>query len=70
MQFSVRFYFTDSGIKPVVVFLNDLRATEPILHKLVIAGIKKLEQSERHGPPLTEKVDSMHDIFRVTCWWR
>jgi phage-related protein len=65
VQFSIRFYFTTSGEKPLVAFLTDLRATEPILHKLVVAGIKKLEQSERHGPPLTEKVDSKDHIFEL-----
>ncbi len=65
MLFTVRFYSDESSHKPVVDFLSELRAKEPILHKLVVAGVKKLEQSERHGPPLTKLVDAAHDIFEL-----
>lgn len=63
MQYSVRFYSDTEGTKPVVNFLEVLRRQDKILHKLVVAGIKKLEMSERHGPPLTELVDKEYDIF-------
>ena len=62
MQYSVRFYYDMNGIKPVVNFLEDLRRQNRELHKLVVAGIKKLEMSERHGPPLTEFIDKKDDI--------
>lgn len=65
MLFNVRFYFDQQGTKPVVVFLDELRITDPILHKLVIAGIKKIENSERHGPPLTEVLDPDNDILEL-----
>jgi|SRR5579863_1564867 len=65
MQYTVRFYYNAEGTKPVVDFLNDLRRQDSILHKLVVAGIKKLETSERHGPPLTELVDKKRDIFEL-----
>ncbi len=65
VQFSVRFYRTLANTMPVIDFLNDLRTADPILHKLVIAGIKKLENSERHGPPLTEKIDPKNNIFEL-----
>ncbi|HYL42571.1 MAG TPA: type II toxin-antitoxin system RelE/ParE family toxin [Ktedonobacteraceae bacterium] len=65
MQFSVRFYYDSDGNKPVSAFLEDLRKQDKILHKLVVAGIKKLEMSERHGPPLTELVDQKYDIFEL-----
>ncbi len=65
MQFNVRFYYDTDGHKPLTVFLEDLRKTERILHKLVVAGIKKLELSERHGPPLTELVDKKYAIFEL-----
>jgi phage-related protein len=45
--------------------LEDLRKQDRILHKLVVAGIKKLEMSERHGPPLTELVDQKYNIFEL-----
>ncbi len=65
MQFSVRFYYDADGNKPVLAFLEGLRKQDSILHKLVIAGIKKLEMSERHGPPLTQLVDQKYDIFEL-----
>src|SRR6266849_3216494 len=65
MQFSVRFYYDADGNKPLIAFLEDLRKQDRILHKLVVAGIKKLETSERHGPPLTRLVDQKDDIFEL-----
>lgn len=65
MLFSVRFYYDSDGNKPVLAFLENLRNQDRILHKLVIAGIKKLEVSERHGPPLTELIDQKYDIFEL-----
>jgi hypothetical protein len=65
MQFSVRFYYDADGNKPVIAFLEDLRKQDRILHKLVVAGIKKLETKERHGPPLTKLVDQKYDIFEL-----
>ncbi len=65
MQFAVRFYEDVAFTKPVVLLLAELRTKEPILHKLVIAGIKKIGDSERHGPPLTELVDKLHSIFEL-----
>lgn len=65
MQFTIRFYSDHADQKPVATFLSDLRKKDLVLHKLVVAGIKKLEQSERHGPPLTEMVDKADDIFEL-----
>src|SRR6266849_1671519 len=65
MQFSVRFYYDTSGNKPVIAFLEEVRKQDRVLHKLVVAGIKKLEMSERHGPPLTKLVDQKDDIFEL-----
>jgi hypothetical protein len=65
MQFSVRFYDDAAGNKPVLAFLEGLRKQDRVLHKLVVAGIKKLEMSERHGPPLTQLVDQKYDIFEL-----
>jgi hypothetical protein len=65
MQFSVRFYDDADGRKPVLAFLEGLRKQDRVLHKLVVARIKKLETSERHGPPLTQLVDQKNDIFEL-----
>ena len=45
--------------------MDDLRKQDRILHKLLVAGIKKLEMSERHGPPLTEMIDPKYDLFEL-----
>ena len=45
--------------------MEELRKQDKILHKLVVAGIKKLEMSERHGPPLTKMVDQKYAIFEL-----
>src|SRR5216683_8309671 len=65
MQFSVRFYDDAEGNKPVLAFLEGLRKQVPVLHNLVVGGIKKLETSERYGPPLTRLVDQKDDIFEL-----
>jgi phage-related protein len=65
MQFSVRFYYDADRNKPVLTFLEDLRKQDRILHKLVVAGIKKLEASERHGPPLTQLIDQKDALFEL-----
>jgi hypothetical protein len=65
MQCSVRFYHDAKGNKPVIVFLEVLKKKDKILHKLVVAGIKKLGTSETHGPPLTELIDKKYDIFEL-----
>jgi hypothetical protein len=65
MRYRVTFYSTADGEQPMVAFLEDLRATQPILHKLVVAGIAKLEESQRHGPPLTVLVDSNARIYEL-----
>src|SRR5690349_992910 len=67
VQFTVRFYFFDGEPteRPIVHFLEELRREEPILHKLLVAGLKKLESGDRHGPPLTEAVDRAHGILEL-----
>jgi phage-related protein len=65
MQFRVRFYDDADGDKPLLAFLEDLRKRDRILHKLVVAGIKKLEEGERHGPPLTALVDQQEVLFEL-----
>ena len=67
MQYTVRFYFFagEPHERPIVTFLEELRTAEPILHKLLVAGLKKLESRDRHGPPLTELVDREHGILEL-----
>ncbi|HEY6284696.1 MAG TPA: type II toxin-antitoxin system RelE/ParE family toxin [Ktedonobacteraceae bacterium] len=65
MQFSVRFYHDVDGNKPLLAFLEDLRTRDRILHKLVVARIRKLEEGERHGSPLTALVDQHEVLFEL-----
>jgi phage-related protein len=65
VQFKVTFYQAKDGTKPMTTLLDDVRAKQPVLHNLLVAGLRKLKQSERHGPPLTELVDSQEGIFEL-----
>lgn len=65
MRYNVEFYYTQSGEKPVAGFIAELREKHPDLHKLVKAGIKKLEDGRNHRKPLTRLVDPDHDIFEL-----
>ncbi len=59
VRFTVRLYYLDNEQqeRPVLTFLETLRRQGPVLHKLLVAGLKKIEQRERRGPPLTAMVD-------------
>lgn len=80
MQYTVKFYYTRSGEKPVAGFIAELRMNHLQLHKLVKAGIKKLEDSRYHREPLTKLIDPDYGIFelrvggtniaRVFCFFR
>ena len=45
-------YEAEDGQEPVGEFLEDLRETNDVLHKLVTAGIAKLKRRDNHGAPL------------------
>ena len=65
MQFEVRFYYTRDKSKPLKIFLEDLRQADPVLHKLVVKGLEKLKDSDRHGPPLTAWADRKLQIYEL-----
>ena len=65
MQFRVRFYGDAHGNKAVLAFLEGLRKQDRFLHKIVVAGIKKLEEGELHGPPLTTLIDQQKVLFEL-----
>lgn len=65
MQFNVIFYTDPAGVKPLVGFLEEIRARQPVLHRQIIQAIKRIESSDVHGPPLTELVDPAHDIYEL-----
>lgn len=65
MQFRVLFYETESGEQPMVDFIADLQRKTPKLATLVLAGIRKLQDSGYHGPPLTEYADKANGILEL-----
>jgi hypothetical protein len=65
MEYRITFYETERGTRPVVEWLDELRATDPVIEKLVVSGLEKLGNSERHGPPLTEATDGTPVMFEL-----
>lgn len=65
VEFRVRFYEAADGTKPLVDFLESLRARQPTLHKLVVAGLGKLRQRENHGPPLTSVITGTSGLLEL-----
>ena len=54
MEFTVEFYETDAGRKPVQEFLNALKASDPDDFAVVLAGLAKLRHRQYHRQPLTK----------------
>jgi len=65
VEYTVTYYRTDTGEVPVQTFLTLLKKPSPVLEKLLVAGLQKIRNSERHGYPLTEPVDSAHGIYEL-----
>jgi hypothetical protein len=65
LKFCVRFYAKEEGERPVLDFLESLRTTHPVLHKLVTAGLRKLQNRAMHGPPLTARVEGTDGIYEL-----
>jgi phage-related protein len=65
VEFAVEYYRTVDGEAPIQEFLEALRATDPVLERLLAAGLKKLRNGSLHGPPFTKQVDKADDIFEL-----
>ena len=63
MEYRILFYATDEGEKPIVDFLESLRGTNNVLHKLVTAGLLKLKHRDNHGAPLTAPINDAPGLF-------
>lgn len=46
-------------------FLDDIRTKEPVLHKLLLAGLAKVRNRQNHKLPLTRLVDDAEDLFEL-----
>ncbi len=65
VEFDVRFYGMATGEEPIVTWLNELKRTQPVLERLVVTGLEKLNNSDRHGPPLTTQIDPANGIYEL-----
>ena len=54
MDFTVEFYETPTGKRPVQKFLDDLKARDPGDFAAVLAGLAKLRNRQYHREPLTK----------------
>lgn len=54
MDFTVEFYETPTGKRPVQEFLDDLKARDPGDFAAVLAGLAKLRNRQYHREPLTK----------------
>jgi phage-related protein len=79
VEYRIVFYETENGEKPLVEFLESLRGRNDPLHKLVVAGLRKLKNRDNHGPPLTASLEGSSlmelrvgrtDIARVFFFFR
>ena len=63
MEFTIEFYETSSGRRPVRGFLDKLKDSNPDDFAAVLAGLAKLRNSEYHRPPLSKPIGN--DLFEL-----
>ena len=54
MEFTVEFYESDAGRRPVQEFLDMLKASDPGDFAAVLAGLAKLRNRQYHREPLSK----------------
>ena len=66
MEFTVEFYETDAGKRPVQEFLLKLKATDPDDFAAVAAGLAKLRFRQYHRQPLSKALgDGLFELRHV-----
>jgi phage-related protein len=66
MEFTVEFYETNTGRRPVEEFLVKLKASDPNDFAAVMAGIAKLRHRQYHREPLSKSVgDGLFELRHV-----
>jgi len=66
MEFTVEFYETDAGRRPVQEFLDALKTSDPDDFAVVLAGLAKLRQRQYHREPLTKALgDGLFELRHV-----
>ena len=66
MEFTVEFYETDAGRRPVQEFLDALKTSDPDDFAVVLAGLAKLRHRQYHREPLTRALgDGLFELRHV-----
>jgi phage-related protein len=66
MDFTVEFYETEAGIRPVHEFLAGLKASDPDDFAAVLAGLAKLRNRQYHREPLSKSLgDGLFELRHV-----
>src|SRR5580704_730450 len=66
MEFTVEFYETDAGKRPVQEFLLKLKAIDPDDFAAVAAGLEKLRYRQYHREPLSKALgDGLFELRHV-----
>jgi hypothetical protein len=66
MEFSVEFYETNAGRRPVEEFLLKLKASDPDEFAAVTAGLEKLRHRQYHREPLSKALtDGLFELRHV-----
>src|SRR6476660_6264009 len=66
MEFTVEFYETNAGSRPVQEFLDALKASDPDDFAVVLAGLAKLRNRQYHRKPLTKALgDGLFELRHV-----
>jgi len=66
MDFTVEFYETEAGIRPVQEFLDGLKASDPDDFAAILAGLVKLRNRQYHREPLSKALgDGLFELRHV-----
>ena len=66
MNFSVEFYETATGKRPVQEFLDELKASDPDDFAAVVAGLAKLRHRQYNREPLSKSLgDGLFELRHV-----
>ncbi|MDD5261618.1 MAG: type II toxin-antitoxin system RelE/ParE family toxin [Methylacidiphilales bacterium] len=66
MEFTVEFYESETGKKPVLEFLEELKETNPDDHAAVMAGLNKLKNRQCHREPLSKDIgDNLYELRHI-----
>jgi hypothetical protein len=66
MEFTVEFYESSAGRRPVQSFVDELKASDPDDFAVVLAGLAKLRDRPYHREPLTKALgDGLFELRHV-----